>query len=280
MPRRLMKIRKTLSLRSRRIDFMADMTDPTARINNGAAVALAPEERIDALLDGRLRIIQHQDALRFSLDSILLADYVTLKVGDQVADLGTGGGVIPLLLVGKRGAAYAAGFEIQEFVADMARRSVILNGLEDRIAIFNRDFRQIPQELWNTFNVVVSNPPYLKPAEGRFNPKKAVSIAKYELECTLEDVLQAAARLLKPKGRAAFVYRPWRLPELLAGMTRFHLHPKRLRMVYSCADEEAALVLVEGQFQGRPGLAVNRPLIVRTPSGDYTSEMKGIYGRE
>lgn len=262
---------------------MADMTDKTDRaalINNQAAVALAPEERIDALLDGRLRIIQHQDALRFSLDAILLADYVTLKAGDRVADLGTGGGVIPLILAGKRGAAYVAGFEIQEFVADMARRSVALNGLEDRIAIFNIDFKKIPQELWNTFNVVVSNPPYLKPTEGRLNPKQAVSIAKYELECTLEDVLQAAARLLKPKGRVAFIYRPQRLPELLAGMMRFHMPPKRLRMVYSYADEDAGLVLVEGQFQGRAGLVVGKPLVVRTPAGDYTTEMKAIYGRE
>jgi len=243
------------------------------------AVTLAPKERIDALLDGHLRIIQHQDALRFSLDAILLADYVTLKSGDRAADLGTGGGVIPLLLAGKRGAAYAAGFEIQEFVADMARRSVALNGLEDRITIFNMDLKKIPQDLWNTFNVVVSNPPYLKPAEGRLNPKQAVAVAKYELECTLEDVLQAAARLLKPKGRAAFIYRPQRLPELLAGMTQFHMPPKRMRLVYSHADEDAALVLVEGQFQGRAGLVVEKPLVVRTQEGDYTAEMKAIYGR-
>ncbi|MGI5853190.1 MAG: tRNA1(Val) (adenine(37)-N6)-methyltransferase [Bacillota bacterium] len=243
-------------------------------------VTLAPEERIDALLDGQLKIIQHQDVLRFSMDAILLANYVTLKTGDRVADLGTGGGVIPLILAGKRGVAYTAGFEIQEFVADMARRSVALNGLEERIAIFNMDLRKIPQELWNSFNVVVSNPPYMKPAQGLLNPKQSMAIAKYELECTLEDVLQAAARLLKPKGRAAFIYRPQRLPELLAGMMRFHMSPRRLRMVYSHADKEAEMVLVEGIFQGRAGLVVEKPLIVWTPEGDYTDEMKAIYGRE
>lgn len=240
---------------------------------------LKPGERVDNLLDEGLKIIQHDDFLKFSLDAILLARFVTLKGSERVADLGTGGGVIPLILVGKRHMRHVAAFEIQAEAADMAKRSVLLNGLADRISVGNIDLRDLPREFWDSFEVVVSNPPYLKASDGQSSPKPSISIAKQEVACTLEDVLRAAARLLRPLGRAAFVYRPHRLPELLAEMLRFHLAPARMRTVHSFEHDPAILVLVEAIHQGRAGLEVLPPLVVHTADGAFTQEMVEIYGR-
>lgn len=242
--------------------------------------SLKPGERIDDLIDGSLRIIQHPDVLKFSLDAVLLANFVTLRGGERAADLGTGSGVIPLLLAGKRRVGQVIGIEIQEAVKDMAERSVRLNALEDRVTVLHADIRRLPREMWDSFEVVVCNPPYLARSQGRPTPKPFIDIAKFETECTLSEAIDAAARLLRPLGRAAFVYRPARLPELLAGFRRAHIEPKRLRMVHPFPRREAALVLVEGVFLGRTGLTVLPPLFVHEPRGGFTAEMMEIYGRQ
>lgn len=260
---------------------MVPRKDParTMKVDPGDLSILRPGERIDELIHPGLRIIQHEDMLKFSLDAILLARFVTLRGEERVADLGTGGGVIPLVLAGLRTVGSVSGFEIQPAVADMAGRSVQMNGFGSKIEIHCGDLRQMPREYWGGFDVVVSNPPYLTANEGKINPKPAVAIAKYELECALEDVLRAAAKLLRPEGRAAFVYRPKRLTELLAGLREAHFSPKRLRMVHPRDGSDAGLVLVEAVLRGRPGLTVLPPLIVHTADGGYTDEVKAIYGR-
>lgn len=240
---------------------------------------LRPGERVDDLIDPSLQIIQHPDALKFSLDAVLLAKFATAGPTDRVADLGSGGGAISLILAAKRQVAHVTGIEIQQPIRDMAERSVRLNRLDDRVTMLHADFRHLPREMWDSFDVVVSNPPYLACTEGSPIARPSIDIAKYETHCTLEDAVGAAARLLRPLGRAAFVYRPRRLPELLAGFQKAHIEPKRLRMVHAFPGRDAVLVLLEGVFLGRTGLSVLPPLFVHEPGGRFTEEMEGIYGR-
>lgn len=236
-------------------------------------------ERLDDLMLRGYRIIQHPKRFCFSMDPVLLSDFARVEAGDIVADLGSGNGILPLLLAGKTEAARITGIEIQAELAWMAKRSVKLNGLEDRVRIIAGDFRDLEALAPGEWDVVVTNPPYLRRGSGKVNPYSGKAIAHHEIACTLHDVVAAASRLLRNKGRFAIVYRPARLNELLAEMDAAGIAPKRGRMVYPHSTSPANLVLVEGIKNGGPDMAWEAPLIVyKDNEGNYTEEIFRIYG--
>jgi len=239
---------------------------------------LYPDETLDDLRLGGLKILQKRDGYRFSLDPVLLCAFARLKEGEKVADLGTGSGIIPLLLASRSGAGRVVGLEIQPDLADRARRSVRLNALEERVEILEGDLRVLPKSLIpRSFDVVLANPPYRRQESGRKAPGAERAAARHELAGGLEDFLAAAASLLKQGGRFYIVYLAERLAELLAAMRRERLEPKRLRCVHSRAAEEARMVLVEGRKGGRSGLTVAPPLFVYEGKR-YSDEVLAIYG--
>ncbi len=236
-----------------------------------------PDETVDDLRLGGLRIIQKKAGYRFSLDPVLLCDFAEVNPGEAVADLGTGCGIIPLLLARLCRTGRIIGVEIQAEMADRARRSTHLNGLESRLEIFQADLRRLKGLLApQAFDVVLSNPPFRRPGSGRQAPLAERAAARHELAGGLEDFLAAAAFLLRDGGRFYIVYLAERLAELFAGMRQAALEPKRLRCVHSRAGQDARLVLVEGRRRGGPGLKVEPPLVVY--QGDaYSPEVMRIY---
>lgn len=239
-------------------------------------------ETIDSLRVGGLRIIQAKAGYRFSLDPILLARFVEVRPGERIVDLGTGAGIIPLQLARLTQAAELLGIELQPALAERARRNVELNGLDGKVRIVSGDLRQSRQLLpAGLADLVVSNPPYRKPENGRVAPDDERAAARHELAGGLEDFVAAAAWLLKNGGRFAVIYLTERLPELLGLLGSHGIEPKRLRMVYPRQTERARMVLVEGRKGGRPGLTVESPLVVYRGAGrDYTQEVLRMYGAE
>mgnify|MGYP000521888290 CR=1 FL=1 len=245
------------------------------------AVYLDVGERLDDLMLKGYKIIQHPKRFCFSMDPVLLSSFVNVGPGERIVDLGTGNGILPLLLAGKSEAGEIIGIEIQAELAWMAKRSVKLNGLEDRVRIIPGDLRDPEILRPGTWDVVVSNPPYRRRDSGKVNPSSGKAIAHHEITCTLHDVAAAAGRLLKNKGRFAIVYRPERLNELLAEMDGAGIAPKRGRMVYPHAGDPANLVLVEGVKGGGPDMKWEAPLIVyKDKQGNYTDETLKMYGMD
>ncbi len=243
-------------------------------------VELKNGETLSDLQRGGLQIIQHPGLFSFGIDAVLLSGFAEIREGDRVADLGTGTGILPILLSAKTKAAHLTGLEILEDSADMAARSVRMNGLTDRIGIVTGDIRKIgdcfpPASM----DAVVSNPPYMIADHGRGNPNEAIAAARHEILCSFDDVARAAAFLLRSNGRFSLVHRPFRLPELFETLRRHHLEPKRMRLVYPFADREPNMVLIECVKEGRPRLAVEPPLIVYRAPGEYTDEVLEIYGK-
>jgi tRNA1Val (adenine37-N6)-methyltransferase len=243
-------------------------------------VELLPEETLDDLRLGGLQIIQRRDGYRFSIDPVLLCDFVRSTNGSRsVVDLGTGNGVIAMILARLHKRQRFIGVERQEAMVERARRSVVLNGLDDRVDILQADIRQLPAELKpNSFDVVVSNPPFRHPESGRVAPDSERAAARHELSGGVSDFLGAAGRLLKNGGMFYTIFLAERLTDLLTGMREVKLEPKRLRLVHSRQGEPARLVLAEGCKDARPGLTVEPPLIVYRGAGrDYTAEVSAIY---
>ena len=236
-----------------------------------------PHETVDALFDGKLRLYQSRRGYRFSLDAVLLAYFATPRRGDNIADLGTGNGVIALMLAYLDPSLKITGIEIQTGMADCACRNVRLNSLDERVKIIEGDVRMIEAIAEpESHHVVVCNPPYRKPNSGRVSPDEEKKIARHETKGTLHDFLRAGAYLLPPKGRVAVVYVAAGLAELLQGIRRVGVEPKRLRMVHSYADSEASLVLVEGVKGGRTGIKILPPLAVYEQGKKYTAEVVGM----
>jgi len=219
------------------------------------------DERVDDF--SGLKVIQKIDGPHFSLDAILLARFCTVRKGDLVADLGTGTGIISLILAANTKAERITAVEIQEELVDIARRNAVLNGLEDRICVLQGDLRTLskthPAE---QFDLVVSNPPYRLVGAGRINPDPLKAISRHEIECTLEDVLKASFYLLKNRGRLALVYRPDRMVDLISGCRQHRLEPKRMQIAHPGADREASLVLMEAVKNGSQELKILAPIIV------------------
>ena len=236
-------------------------------------------ERIDDLQRNGYKIIQDPCRFCFGMDAVLLSGFARANKGDKVLDLGTGTGIIPILMEAKTDAAHLTGLEIQEESADMARRSVMLNGLEDKIDIVTGDIKNAASIFGkSSMDVVTSNPPYMIGQHGLKNPHSEKAIARHEVCCTLEDVVSAAAALLKPGGNFFMVHRPFRLAEIMTVLSAYKLEPKRMRLVYPFVDKEPNMVLIKANRGGRSRLTVEKPLIVYKEQGVYTDEIYDVYG--
>ncbi|WP_238162460.1 tRNA1(Val) (adenine(37)-N6)-methyltransferase [Cohnella sp. AR92] len=240
---------------------------------------LRPGERLDDLLTYELKIIQSQEVFSFSLDAVLLARFATVPPRGRVLDLCTGNGVIPILL-STRTSAQIEGVEIQPRLADMAERSVALNGLADRIRIRLGDLKEFDSPD-GPYDAVTVNPPYMPVKSGEHKENLHQAMARHELGCTLEDVASACSRLVKRGGRVSMVHRPSRLAEIMEALRKNRLEPKRIRFVHSHADSEANMVLIEALKEGKPEVRLLPPLIVYHKDRQYTEELLDVfYGRK
>ena len=213
------------------------------------------------------------------MDAVLLSGFAHARAGESVLDMGTGTGILPILMSAKTEAEHLTGLEIQPESADMAERSVRLNHLEDRISIVNGDIKNASKIFGrSSFDVVVSNPPYMTEGHGIQNPSDAKTIARHEVLCTFSDIAAEAEAVLKPGGKLFLVHRPFRLSELFVTLTAHHLEPKRMRLVYPYLDKEPNMVLLECARGGKARLLVEKPLIIWERPGEYTQEMIKDYG--
>lgn len=240
---------------------------------------LKPDERLDDLQVKGYEIIQHPGKFCFGMDAVLLSNFVRVKQGEAVLDLGTGTGIIPILLTAKTEGKRFVGLEIQEESADMARRSVAHNHLEDRIEIINGDIKEAACIFGGaSFDVITTNPPYMIGNHGIANASDTKAIARHEVLCTLDDILRESAKILCPGGKFFMVHRPFRLAEILSKMIEVGIEPKRMRMVHPFLDKEPNMVLIEGSRGGNSRMTVERPLIVYKEQGVYSDELLGEYG--
>ena len=238
-------------------------------------------ERLDDLQRGGLRILQRADGFRFGTDAVLLADFAGAKKGEHIADVGTGTGVLALLLSARAENTTFDAFEIQPQVADMAARSVQINGLESRIRVHCMDCREAAAQVGHErCQLVVSNPPYTKCGAGLVSPQETRAISRSDSDCTLEEWVSACGRLLKNGGRLCCVFPAPRFLELCDAMRSARMEPKRVRFVAARADAAPKLVLVEGLKGGRPGLHMQPLLITHEANGEFTREMRRIYGED
>jgi tRNA1Val (adenine37-N6)-methyltransferase len=235
-------------------------------------------ETLDALFGGKLRILQKRDGYRFSIDALLLAHFAEPGPKDRIIDLGTGCGIIPLILTFRRRTSRVFGVEIQPSLADLARRNAALNRFTSRIRIWAKDLKALnTRRLKGTFDLVLSNPPYRKVGSGRINPRQEKALARHEIMATLEDVLRTAHYLLRDKGRLAMIYPASRAADLIRAMARFYLEPKRLQFVHSHEKNEARLVLVEALKEGRPQVKILPPCFLYDSRGKYTPAAQELF---
>lgn len=242
-------------------------------------VELKDGERIDDLQRNGYHIIQNPGKFCFGMDAVLLTGFAKVKNDARVIDLGTGTGIIPILLEAKTGASHLTGLEIQPESADMAGRSVKLNGLENKIDIITGDIKEAERTFKSaSFDMVTSNPPYMADSHGLKNPDDAMAIARHEVKCTLDDVIRAASYLLVPGGSFCMVHRPFRLVEIMETLVKYRLEPKRMQLVYPYADAEPNMVLLQCIKGANRRLEVEKPLIVYEKPGKYMQEIYDIYG--
>lgn len=235
-------------------------------------------ERLDDLQNGYY-IIQNPEYFCYGIDAVLLSWFSKVKQGERALDMGTGPGAIPLLLKAKTQGEHFTGLEIQEEVADMARRSVAYNHLEKDVEIVTGDIKSASAIFGRgSFSVVTCNPPYMTDHHGIKNPKEPIAIARHEILCSLEDVIREAAAVLKVNGRFYMVHRPFRLAEIIRVLSAYRLEPKRLQFVHAFVDREPNMVLIEALYGGRPRVRIEKPLIVYEKPGVYTEDINKIYG--
>lgn len=240
---------------------------------------LLPGERIDELQRNGYRIIQNPKRFCFGMDAVLLSGFARAKKQERCLDLGCGNGIIPILMEAKTEGQHFTGLEIQPESADMAKRSVALNGLQDRIDIVEGDIKDASKIFGaSSFHVVTTNPPYMTAQHGLTNLYEAKTIARHEVLCNLEDIIRESARLLMPGGRFYMVHRPFRLAEIISLMVQYRMEPKRMRLVYPYVDREPNMVLIEGLRGGKSRMTVEKPLIVYKEPGKYTDEIYDVYG--
>lgn len=224
---------------------------------------LRPGERLDDLQIGGLELIQDPEKFCFGVDAVFLSDFVRVRPGESVLDLGTGNGIVPVLLSAKTKAGHITGLEIQADTAEMARRSVAHNHLEDRIDIVTGDIKEAA-ELFRPafFDVITTNPPYMLADHGQRNPDDAKAIARHEILCKLDDILRESMRLMQDKSRFYMIHRPFRLTEIMIKMHEYKIEPKRIRFIHPYIDKEPTMVLIEGVRGAKPRVTVEPPLII------------------
>jgi tRNA1Val (adenine37-N6)-methyltransferase len=243
------------------------------------SVELLENERLDELHRNGYFIIQNPQKFCFGMDAVLLSGFARVKRWETVLDLGTGTGIIPILLEAKTEGKHFTGLEIQPESADMAKRSVRYNHLEEKISIEIGNIKDASSQFGaSSFDVVTTNPPYMTGQHGLTNPNEAKAIARHEILCTLEDIMRESAKVLKPQGRFYMVHRPFRLSEIMVLMHQYHIEPKRMQLVYPYVDKEPNMVLIEGLRGGNPRITVEKPLIVYKEPGVYTDDIYDIYG--
>lgn len=246
--------------------------------NNPQNSLVKQGERVDDLQNGFF-VIQDPEKFCFGMDAVLLSGFAKIKKGEQVLDMGTGTGIIPILLKAKTPGQHFTGLEIQEECAKMASRSVRYNGLDSDIDIVCGDIKEAAEIFGAaSFHAVTCNPPYMIGQHGLQNPYMAKAIARHEILCTLEDVVSQAARVLKDRGRFYMVHRPFRLAEIFQALTKYKLEPKRMQLVYPFVDREPNMVLIEALKGGNSRITVEKPLIVYEKPGVYTQDILKIYG--
>ncbi len=246
--------------------------------NNLRDSLVKPGERVDDLQNGYY-VIQNPEKFCFGMDAVLLSGFAKIKKDERVLDMGTGTGIIPVLLKSKTPGEHFTGLEIQEECAELAQRSVAYNGLEQDIDIVCGDIKEAAEIFGAaSFHAVTSNPPYMIGQHGLQNPYMAKAIARHEILCTLEDVVSQTAKVLKDRGRFYMVHRPFRLVEIFQVLTRYKLEPKRMQLVYPFKDREPNMVLIEALKGGNSRITVEKPLIVYEKPGVYTEEILKIYG--
>ena len=237
-------------------------------------------ERVDDLQNG-FYVIQNPEKFCFGMDAVLLSGFAKIRNNARVLDMGTGTGIIPILLKSREKGTHFTGLEIQKECADMASRSVAYNGLESAIDIVCGDIKEAAEIFGAaSFDVVTSNPPYMIGEHGLRNPYMAKAIARHEVLCDLEDVVRAASTVLVPGGYFYMVHRPFRLAEIITVMTKYQLEPKRMRFVYPYVDKEPNMVLIEAKKGANSRVTVEKPLIVYKAVGEYTDEIYDIYKPE
>jgi tRNA1Val (adenine37-N6)-methyltransferase len=242
---------------------------------------LKADETLDDLIIDKLQLIQKKKGFRFTLDSVLLAHFATLKENDEIVDLGTGTGVIPLILHARAKKTRIIGVEIQEELAEMAERSVKLNGLEDVIQIVKGDLRGIHKLLGGgKFNLVTANPPYWSLCQGKVSSAESRAVSRHELTCTLEDVVASASKLLNYQGRFAVIYPVDNLLNLFVLLRHYHLEPRKIRFIHSFRERSARLLLLEARKSAPAELKVLPPLIIYEKPGQYSAEILSWYGKE
>ena len=241
-------------------------------------VMLFENERIDDLQYKDLKIIQNKDGFCFGLDAVLLANFAEVKNHDYVVDLGTGTGIIPILIAGKTKAKKVVGVEIQESVANMARRSVRLNMLESVVDIESADIKNCRDILGSSkFDVVVTNPPFMNKGGGIINEADTKAISRHEILCSLEDVIRTSGELLKEKGQFNMVHRPQRLVDIVFLMRKYNIEPKYLKFVHPSPHKKPNLILIRGLKGGKPELKMLDPLYVYNENGEYTGDINRIF---
>ena len=239
---------------------------------------LKDHERLDDLHRNGYRIIQDPKGFCFGADAVLLSGFARVRKGENVLDMGTGTGIIPILLEARTEGAHFTGLEIQEESVDMARRSVAFNALEDKIDIVFGDIKQAGARFGKqVFDVVTSNPPYMNAGGGLQNAMDTKAVARHEILCTLEEIIAQTAEVLRVGGRFYMVHRPHRLADIFVMLRAYKLEPKRLRMVHSYEGKAPSMVLVEAVKGGRPFLKVDAPLVIYRQNGEYTQEIMDIY---
>lgn len=247
---------------------------------------LKENERIDDLEYKNLKIIQNKEGFCFGLDSVLISDFAKeIKNNSIGIDLGTGTGIISILLSSKTNLLKIIGIEIQKDVADMAKRSVELNGLQEKIDILNINIKEILENKnleivkKESFDFIVTNPPYKKIETGKINENEYKYISRHEITANLNDFLEVSKYLLKDKGEFYMVHRPDRLVDILSSMRKYKIEPKKIRFVYSNINKEPTLVLIKGIKNAKPFLKVEKPLFIYE-DGEYSEEIYKIYGKK
>ena len=243
---------------------------------------LLENERIDDLQYKGLKLIQNKDGFCFGVDSVLLSDFAKeIKKNSTVVDIGTGTGIVGLLLCKKTNLRKIYGVEIQKEVAEMAKRSVKLNGLEEQFEILNCDIKDVFEYLpTHEIDVVVTNPPYKKVNTGVKNEDEKQMISRHEVKCTLEDIVEKSSQLLKDRGEFYMVHRAERMVDIMCTLRKYRLEPKNVRFVHSRAGEKPKLILIRAVKYANAYLKVADPLVIYEENGDYTEEIERIYGRK
>ncbi len=237
-------------------------------------------ERIDDIGFGELKLIQRPGEFCYGVDAVLLADYAKVKAGSSVLDLGTGTGIIPLIISHKTNARKIFGVELQQSVAELAQRNVVLNNLQDRIQILKADIGKLPEMLEKgSFDIVTSNPPYMAKKAGVKNKTDARTIARHETTADLEAFIRVASLLLRSKGSFYLVHRPSRLVDILSLTRQYRLEPKRIRFVYPSRNEKPNILLIQCVKDGNPELIFDKPLYIHKLKGGYSRELLEIYDK-